>query len=153
MYRMAIDAADFEPASSVLGLTRFRPSDLDELLGLYDGYPENHFVPIQLEHGVYFGVRDEGRLVAAGGTHVVCTRYGVSVLGGIFTFPAARGRGYASAITSALVAELLDRGCRDVVLNIHADNETARRIYARIGFREHCRYQAGEAVLRDDIDT
>ena len=102
---------------------------------------------------MYFGVRDNGRLVAAGGTHVVSTRFGIAVLGGIFTLPAARGRGYASAITSALVAVLLARGCRDVVLNVNAENETARGVYDRVGFHEHCRYEAGEAVLRKVEDV
>jgi len=147
MIRMAINAASFKPATPVSGLFRLDPTDLDKLLGLYAEYPENHFVPIQLDHGVYFGVREEGHLVAAGGTHVVSVKYGIAALGGIFTLPAVRGRGYAAAVTSALVRELLDRGCGDVVLTVYADNETAQRVYLRLGFREHCRYETGQAVL------
>jgi GNAT superfamily N-acetyltransferase len=153
LVRMATDTANFKPAPPAAGLVRLDLADLEQLLSLYAEYPENHFVPIQLEHGVYFGVREDRRLVAAGGTHVVSTRYGIAVLGGIFTLPAARGRGYASAVTSALVSELLDRSCRDVVLNVNADNETARRVYDRLGFLEHCRYESGEAVLREKIDS
>jgi GNAT superfamily N-acetyltransferase len=148
LVRMAIDASGFRPAASSPGLVRLSPSDLDDLLDLYAGYPENHFSAIQLKHGVYFGVRDGPKLLAAGGTHVVCARYGIAVLGGIYTHPAVRGRGYASAVTSALVGQLFDIGCRDVTLNVGASNETARHIYQRLGFRDHCQYEAVEAVLR-----
>jgi ribosomal protein S18 acetylase RimI-like enzyme len=149
MIRMATDATSFRPAPPVPGLFQLDPSDLEELLTLYEEYPGNHFVPIQLEHGLYFGVRDDGRLVAAGGTHVLEPKRGVAALGGVFTLPAARGCGFAAAVTSALVTELLARGCRDVVLTVYADNETAQRLYLRIGFREHCRYETGQAVLRE----
>jgi RimJ/RimL family protein N-acetyltransferase len=153
MIRMATDKANFRSAPLVPGLFRLNTADLEELLALYEEYPGNHFVPIQLEHGLYFGVRDDGRLVAAGGTHVLEPKRGVAALGGIFTLLAARGRGYAAAVTSALVAELLARGCRDVVLTVYADNDVAQRVYARLGFREHCRYETGEGVLRDRAAT
>jgi RimJ/RimL family protein N-acetyltransferase len=153
MVRMAVDAARFRPAPPVTGLVRLDPTDLGHLLDLYTAYPENHFAPIQLEHGVYFGVREAGRLVAVGGTHVVAPRYGVAALGGIFTLPEARRRGYAAAVTSAVVSDLLDRGCRDVVLTVHADNEAARRVYARLGFRDHYRYETGNGVLRGRTGT
>jgi GNAT superfamily N-acetyltransferase len=148
MARMATDATRFRPALPVTGLVRLDPTMLDHLLDLYTAYPENHFAPIQLEHGVYFGVREAGRLVAAGGTHVVSPRYGIAALGGIFTLPDARRRGYAAAVTSALVSDLLGRGCHDVVLTVHAGNEAARRVYARLGFRDHCRHETGDGVLR-----
>jgi RimJ/RimL family protein N-acetyltransferase len=148
MIRMATDAASCRPAPPAAGLFQLNTTDLEELLALYEEYPGNHFAPIQLEHGLYFGVRDDGRLVAAGGTHVLEPKRGVAALGGIFTLPEKRGRGYAAAVTSALVTELLARGCRDVVLTVYADNEVARRVYSRLGFREHCRYGTGEGVLR-----
>jgi ribosomal protein S18 acetylase RimI-like enzyme len=148
MIRMVTDAANFRPAPPAPGLFQLDPSNLEELLTLYEEYSGNHFVPIQLEHGLYFGVSDDGRLVAAGGTHVLEPKRGVAALGGIFTLPERRGRGYAAAVTSALVVELLARGCRDVVLTVYADNEVARRVYSRLGFREHCRYETGEGVLR-----
>jgi predicted GNAT family acetyltransferase len=101
-----------------------------------------------MEHAIYFGVRVDGRLVAAGGTHVKAPNYGVAVLGGIFTLPDARQRGYASAVTSALVSELMVLGCGDINLNVYADNDIAQRVYTRLGFREHCRYETGDGVLR-----
>jgi GNAT superfamily N-acetyltransferase len=151
MIRMATDDYRFLEVRPAPGLVRLHPPDLKELLDLYTNYPGNHFVPIQIEHGVYFGVRENNRLVAAGGTHVLAPKYGIATLGGIFTLPEARGRGYASSVTSALVAELLGRGCRDVALNVYADNDIAQRVYARLGFYDHCQYETGDGVLRDGI--
>jgi RimJ/RimL family protein N-acetyltransferase len=148
MVRMATDAANFRDVPPTSGLVRLHPPDLEELLELYTNYPANHFVPIQIEHGVYFGVRKDGHLVAAGGTHVLAPKYGIATLGGIFTLPEMRGRGYASSVTSALVAELLALGCRDVALTVYAENDIAQRVYARLGFREHCQYETGDGVLR-----
>ena len=59
----------------------------------------------------------ENRLVAVAGTHLVSPTYGVAAVGNVFTHPGHRRQGYASAATSAVVTELLDRGIQDVILN------------------------------------
>jgi hypothetical protein len=51
-----------------------------------------------------------------------------------------RGRGYATAVTSAVTAELL-RFCDDVVLNVRSDNPPAIAAYRRLGYVEHCRFE------------
>jgi predicted GNAT family acetyltransferase len=88
-------------------------------------------------------VRLGDELVAAGGTHALATRYGMAAIGNILTLPAYRGRGYATAVTAAVVAELLTSECRTVILNVAQHNHLAVRLYARLGFRTHCRYQEG----------
>ena len=46
-----------------------------------------------------------------------------------------RGRGLAQACTSAVVAECLRLGVRDVVLNVNQGNAPAICAYERLGFR------------------
>ena len=51
-----------------------------------------------------------------------------------------RGRGYATAATGAVTAELL-RFCDQVVLNVRADNSPALQAYRKLGYREHVRFE------------
>ena len=94
---------------------------------------------------MFYGVWDGSRLLAAAGTHVVSARYGIAAIGSIFTHPTARGRGLAGVVTGAVVAELLAGDCRDAILNVAQSNEPARRVYNRLGFREHCPHFEGMA--------
>mgnify|MGYP001281263001 CR=1 FL=1 len=133
---------------SAAAVARLGPADLPAMLDLYRRYPESHFRPEHLQHGVFFGVRADGRLLAAGGTHVVAKRYGLGVLGSIFTRPEARRQGHGRAVTAAIIEELFARGCRDAMLTVVADNHAAIQLYASLGFGAHCRYWSGSAALR-----
>jgi predicted GNAT family acetyltransferase len=82
----------------------------------------------------------EGELVAVAGTHLISPTYGVAAVGNVFTHPAHRRRGYATACTSAVVEELLAKGIGTIVLNVDERNVQAMRIYQKLGFREHCRF-------------
>jgi ribosomal protein S18 acetylase RimI-like enzyme len=147
MQRMAVRAEAFllpDPPSGAL-VERLTPADLAALLALYQLYPENVFRADLVEHGIFFGIRDGGGLIAAGGTHVVAPAHGIAVLGNIFTHPAARGRGYARAVTAALVADLVASGCRDIVLTVAVDNSTAIHVYSRLGFHPHMHFGEGLA--------
>jgi ribosomal protein S18 acetylase RimI-like enzyme len=159
MVRMATDAATFRPppadaARQPARVERLALGDLPVLRDLYAGYPANAFNDDQLAAGVFYGVRaapGDGALLAGGGTHVTADPYGIAAIGNVYTRPPARGRGYAAAITAAVAADLLAGPYRDVILNVAVDNEPAVRLYRRLGFREHCRYQEGRAVLRPGL--
>jgi predicted GNAT family acetyltransferase len=56
-------------------------------------------------------------------------------VGPVYTPPELRGRGYASALTAALTADLLASGRRSCFLSTDAANPTANSIYRRIGYR------------------
>ena len=51
-----------------------------------------------------------------------------------------RGRGFATAVTGAVTAELL-RTCDQVVLNVRSDNPPALNAYRRLGYAEHVRFE------------
>lgn len=132
-------------------------ADADALAPLYAEYSENAYHPDQLTNGVFYGVRDaRGVVLAAAGTHVLSRQYGVAAVGNIYTRPAARGRGYARAVTAAVVANLLDGLVDLVILNVARENVHARRIYEGLGFKLRCRYWEGSCVVRsctDERDT
>ncbi len=65
------------------------------------------------------------------------TRHGISV-GAVYTPPAQRGRGYASALVAALSQQMLERGCRFVSLFTNLANPTSNKIYRDIGYRPMC---------------
>ncbi len=144
MLRMALSPGEFRPLSQPhTGVDRLATDDLAALEDLYAGYAASAFTADQLRTGIFYGVWSDGRLLAAGGTHVFSSLYGIAAVGNVFTRPEARGRGYAPAVTSAVVADLLAAGCRDIILNVAVDNATAIAIYERLGFRTHCRYFEG----------
>jgi len=146
MLRMVVDAAEFRPVTG--RAVRLTPNDLAALTDLYAAYPGNAFQADQLATGVFYGVRDGGRLLAAAGTQVVSARYGIAAVGNIFTSPEARGHGLAAATTSAVVAELLGGDCREAILNVASANAPAIHVYTRLGFRTHCQHFEGVATLR-----
>lgn len=143
MWRLVLQLARFRPAAgNCVRLTLAHSSRLTELYALGGG---NAFSPAQVQPGVFYGVLADGQLIAAAGTHLISPIYGVAAVGNIFTHPDYRGQGYGTAITSAVVAELLRRGIRDIVLNVGQDNAGAIRIYERLGFECYCPFLEGPA--------
>ena len=65
------------------------------------------------------------------------TPHGIRI-GPVYTPPAARGRGYASALVAAVSQEALDAGRRFCFLFTDAANPTSNHIYQEIGY-EHVR--------------
>jgi len=65
------------------------------------------------------------------------TTQGVRV-GYVYTPPAHRRRGYASALVAALSQRLLDEGSPRCFLFTNANNPTSNRIYQRIGYEFVC---------------
>jgi ribosomal-protein-alanine N-acetyltransferase len=48
--------------------------------------------------------------------------------------PSAQGRGLGRVLLDHLLAAAVDRGCREVLLEVRADNAPAQALYARAGF-------------------
>lgn len=59
-------------------------------------------------------------------------------IGPVYTPPALRGRGYATALVAALSQRLLDEGRRFCFLYTDLANPTANAIYVRIGYEQVC---------------
>ena len=101
------------------------------------------FTPGMLRHGVYYGVREGGAIVAAAGTHVLAERESVAAIGNVYTRRDRRGRGLGAQVSGAVVTELLGLGIRTIVLNVAESNAAAMRVYERLGFERYCEYREG----------
>jgi RimJ/RimL family protein N-acetyltransferase len=143
MWRMVLPPAHFRPVREEC--IRLRPAFSDQLAKLYSLGGGGAFDLTQMQQGTFYGVLLDGQLVAVAGTHLVSPTYSVAAVGNVFTHPAHRGQGYGTATTSAVVAELLRRGIRDVILNVSQDNAAAIRIYERLGFERYCAFLEGPA--------
>ena len=147
--KMTVTATSFIEPDGPNRAQRLSTDDLPALLELYDTDPgAAFFLPPMLDDGLFYGVWEEGELLAAGGTHVRSDEFGVAALGGIITAPRARGRGLAADVTAKITKELLAEG-RLVALNTHVDNDAARKLYKRLGYTEIHTYT--EFILGDPL--
>ena len=149
--RMVLDHNRFRPPE--LECVRLTTDHVGLLTELYSRWRGNQFLDDQILHGVFYGVEVRGQLRAVAGTHLVSERYGVGAIGGVFTHTDYRGAGYGTATTGAVVAELLHRGVRDIVLSVGKENVGAVRVYGRLGFERYCTFLAGPARRRDVSGT
>lgn len=138
MVRMWVDRASFRPFPA--DVARLLPVEIGDLNRLYQLGFTAWLPPSAIAEGVYHGIRVAGHLVSAAGTHVVSPEARLGVVGNVMTHADYRGRGYATAVTGAVTAELL-RFCDQVVLNVRADNPPALQAYRRLGYREHVRFE------------
>ena len=141
MWRMVLQQDDFMPAAphpspQVEALRPQAAGALEQLFAQDDG--ADAFSPAQLAAGVFYGIYDGGQLVAAAGTHLVSPTYRMGAVGNVYTHQAYRGQGYGASTTSAVVAELFQRGIHHVFLNVEQANAQAIQVYERLGFTRYC---------------
>jgi ribosomal protein S18 acetylase RimI-like enzyme len=138
MVRMWVDRSIFRPYPATV--ERLLPVEIGELNRLYQLGFASWLPSTAIADGVYYGMRVNGRLIAAAGTHVVSPTARLAVVGNVLTHTDYRGRGFATAVTGAVTAELL-RTCDQVVLNVRADNAPAINAYRHLGYAEHARFE------------
>lgn len=138
MVRMWVDRSTFRPAPGAA--TRLVPNDIGDLNKLYDLGLTSWLPAESVAHGVYYGIRVNGRLVAAAGTHVTSRDMRLAAVGNVMTHRDHRNRGFAKVVTGAVTQELL-RTCDEVVLNVRSDNPPALAAYRALGFVEHVRFE------------
>lgn len=138
MVRMWVDRERFRPYPATV--QRLLPVEIGDLNRLYQLGFASWLPASTIADGVYYGLRVNGQLVAAAGTHVISRTARLAVVGNVLTHADFRGRGFATAVTGAVTAELL-RSCDQVVLNVRADNPPALAAYRRLGYAEHVRFE------------
>lgn len=147
------------PATAAVRVRRAELSDLDDLVALEDAT----FDSDRLSRAQYRRHLDSDTaqvLVASAnhrrflGTAVVFFRKAsrVARLYSIASKPEARGKGVGSALIAAVEAAARARHCQALRLEVRTDNETAIRLYERLGYRQIGRYaryyQDGADALR-----
>jgi ribosomal protein S18 acetylase RimI-like enzyme len=138
MVRMWVDRAHFRPYPATV--QRLLGAEIGDLNRLYQLGFASWLPSAAISDGVYYGLRVNGQLVSAAGTHVVSGAARLAVVGNVLTHADYRGRGFATAVTGAVTADLL-RTCDQVVLNVRADNPPALSAYRRLGYMEHVRFE------------
>ncbi len=160
MFRMRVQSATFRPSHEAARL----PIPLDEghaapIMSLQrdasqtDGreWHDIAFAPHMLKDGYYYGIFDQGQLIAMAGTHVVAKRSRMAAVGNVVVHPKARGKGYGKAVSQAVTAALLADGYELIVLNVRQDNPSAIRIYEQIGYYHTGEFIEGLAESRPDM--
>lgn len=110
------------------------------------GEAPDFFYPSMVTDGVFFGVYEDGTLVAAAGTHLFAPEESAVAIGNIYTMRARRGRGLGRIVTSAVLEAVKDSGT--VGLNVRASNQAALHLYESLGFVRHCPFFEGLATGR-----
>ena len=152
---MTLEAAAFRPPElpSDLQVRRARPRDARRLFELqrayeleevlldrsrFDGALCRRLLQRSLQRElIYFGTVG-GHPVSKAGTNA--RGFAVDQIGGLFTEPARRRRGYGGAVLTALLRELFAAG-RSAALFVKPNNATAIRLYENLGFAARDSYR------------
>jgi ribosomal protein S18 acetylase RimI-like enzyme len=122
---------------------RLGADDAARLRALYTLGGGGAFSPSQVTLGVFYGIEQDGQLIAVAGTHLVSDVNSVGAIGNVMTHPDCRGQGYATLTTQAVCAELIRRGIKTIVLNVRQDNAPAVHVYEELGFVRYCPFYEG----------
>ena len=116
------------------GIRNLNESNLREITAFYEeSYPENSFDPRMIKTGMYFGMKEDDKLVCISGVHVYSEQYKTAALGNITTHPDYRGKGYGQKVTAHLCRVLLTK-VNSIGLNVGQDNIPAIKCYNNLGF-------------------
>lgn len=110
----------------------------------YTPYPGHPFTPGLLTDNTALVAEDDGTVV--GTLYLSTANAGFGFVFGVYVVPEARRRGIAEALVRAAARILRDDGRPYLVLGVDTPNETARALYAKLGFVDQAR------TLRADVD-
>lgn len=105
--------------------------DVPDMTALVEATRPGPFWPRTVELGAFYGVRENGVLIAMTGERLQPS--GWTEISTVCTAPQARGRGLAARVASAAAERILARGERPF-LHVAASNTGAMRLYERLGF-------------------
>ena len=89
------------------------------------------FTARALELGAFWGVKEDGRLLAMAGERM--KPQGFSEISGVCSHPDARGRGLAKRLSMFVAGRIIERG-EEPFLHAYATNTAAIALYESIGF-------------------
>lgn len=134
-YLCELDRVNFKPIGGAWPVRRATFADFDALCALYGDADDMARTPKGVErplrHGRVFVTEADGEIVSAVLTNAETSA--AAMIGGVYTPPQHRGRGYAGAAMIALCRSLLDDGLLPVLYYHHP---AAGAIYRRLGFTD-----------------
>lgn len=134
MFRMVWDggAPELDKSFDAVPLQPEHAAQAVELAALTKPGP---FGPRTPELGDYFGCFEGERLVAMAGERMHAGT--LREISGVCTHPDFQGKGLARRLVEKLIVTQLQRG-ETPFLHVMRDNDSAHRMYARMGFRDQC---------------
>lgn len=153
LWRMTVNQRLFSPPGpNHAHLRHLRGPDVGLLPALYahgEGGPRPEEIaalsPAQLENSIFYGAFVDNRLAAIAGSHLFAPAEGIGVIGYVYTKPAARGQGLATAATASVTQHMFGHGITTVVLNVERSNAPAINAYQKLGFTKHAKIVEGYA--------
>jgi ribosomal protein S18 acetylase RimI-like enzyme len=127
-------AGELPPEDEAGGIEPLGLAHAQQALALAQLTRPGPFGPRTVELGDYFGVFEDGRLIAMAGERMHAGR--LREISGVATHPDARGRGLAGRLMNHLVRRQVLRG-EMPVLHVMSGNAPARQLYERTGWRQH----------------
>ena len=110
---------------------RLSRAHVPEMIGLAALTKPGPFAERTFELGEFYGVIEDGRLVAMAGERMHAGN--LREISGVCTLPDQQGRGLARALTQVVINAQLARGQRPF-LHVASSNARARTLYERLGF-------------------
>lgn len=107
---------------------------VDEMIALARLTKPGPFDKRTIEFGQYYGVFDNGRLVAMAGQRLHVYNY--TEVSAVCTHPDHLGKGYAAALIRLQLNIICNNG-QTPFLHVRADNERAIALYERLGFKKN----------------
>jgi ribosomal protein S18 acetylase RimI-like enzyme len=127
---MVLDSSQNLPDYNCVPLFEDDVSDMIELTKITD--MEGEFNENNLLLGDFFGVKEEGKLVAMAGERIQTTEY--IELANVCTHPDYRKRGYGGGLSSHMCNHIFVKG-RLPYLHVFEENIGAIRLYEKLGFK------------------
>jgi predicted GNAT family acetyltransferase len=112
---------------------RLSDADVADMLALTALTKPGPFAARTLRMGRYYGLRaPDGRLMAMAGERMTSSDF--TEISAVCTHPEFAGRGLGRLLVSHVLAQLLAEG-RQPILHVKTENDGAKRLYERLGFR------------------
>ncbi|MCC3158235.1 GNAT family N-acetyltransferase [Hymenobacter sp. 15J16-1T3B] len=120
------------PAVDSSQLVALQEPDVPAMVALTALTNPGPFLARTIAFGGYYGVFQEGQLVAMAGQRLQPSPY--TEISAVCTHPAYLGRGYANQLVRFQVGRIIAAGCTPF-LHVYEDNTPAYPLYLKLGFR------------------
>lgn len=130
--QMVVEGAPPVPRAGEPAIIALGDDDAPEMTALAEHAKPGPWGPKTHRYGPFFGIRDNGRLLAMAGQRILVP--GMAEVSGVSTWEDCRGRGLARALIGHVMRAMVARG-EQPFLHSYADNAGAIALYESLGFR------------------
>lgn len=130
--QMVAEGAPPVPRAGEPDILPLGEDDTAEMAALAEHAKPGPWGPATHRYGPFFGIREEGRLLAMAGQRILVP--GMAEVSGVSTWEDCRGRGLARALIGHVMRDMVRRS-EQPFLHSYADNKGAIALYESLGFR------------------